>query len=301
MNKNTPKVSVIVPVYNAEEFLEQCLESIVNQTLRDIEIILINDGSTDNSAKICEEYAKKDSRIIFETISTSNCGPSIAKNKGLGFAKGEFIGFIDSDDWIDLDFYEKLYNAAIETSSQIAVTNIIRKREYHQKYRIHYEKQEVFESVQEKINSCNIPEMCYMWNKIYHRETFKKNGLLFEENVFYEDVRLLIKVIYSLGRLVTVPDANYYYRVNKKSIVKSCPGAKKLKDHYEALLELLSFADGHNIKIDEKVRSITKDKKYFLNILWLKIKRRYSSEIFYLFGFIPFLTITKYNAAGGEN
>jgi len=292
MNEKEPKISIIIPVYNVEKYLEQCLESLVDQTLREIEIILINDGSTDNSAKICEKYVKKDGRI--RLINQKNKGPSAARNAGLKTAKGEFIGFVDSDDWIDLDFYEKLYNAAAQNTAEIAAAGIIRKREHSEKYRNHYEKQEIFEGAQEKINVCNIPETCYMVNKIYKRESFDKHKLAFEEGVFYEDVRLSIKAIYHLGRLVTVPDVNYYYRVNTNSIVKTRASAKKLKDHYDALVELFEFADAHNIKIDEKARNITKDKKYFMNILWLKIKRRRNSETLYLFGFIPFLTITRY-------
>ena len=101
-----PKISVIVPVYKVEKFLPKCLESLINQTLKDIEIICINDGSPDNSLKILEEYAKKDSRI--KIINQKNAGPSVARNNGMSAASGEYIGFVDSDDWIDLDFYEKL-------------------------------------------------------------------------------------------------------------------------------------------------------------------------------------------------
>ena len=298
MSEGKPKISIIIPIYNAEQYLRKCLDSVVNQTLRDIEIICIDDGSSDNCAKICKEYADKDERITF--VSTENRGPSAARNTGLRLAVGDFLGFIDSDDWIDLEFYEKLYNAVVETNSEIAIASIIRKREHKQKYRSHYKKQEIFERLQEKINICNIPKTCYMVNKIYKRESFTENKLSFKEGVFYEDVRLLIKVICFLGRLVTVPGVNYYYRVNKKSIVKTRPSVKKLEDHYEALVELFKFADLHNIKTSDKEHNITKSKKYFMNILWLKVKQHYNSETFYLFGFIPFLTISRYNTKEGE-
>ena len=101
-----PKISVIVPVYNVEKYLARCLDSIINQTLADIEIICINDGSTDNSLEILNDYAKKDSRI--KIIDQTNAGLSCARNAGMQIAQGEYIGFVDSDDWIDLDFYEKL-------------------------------------------------------------------------------------------------------------------------------------------------------------------------------------------------
>ena len=105
---NNIKVSVIVPVYNCEKYLKKCLDSLVNQTLKDIEIICVNDGSTDNSGRILEEYT--DSRI--KIITKENGGLSSARNAGIAVAKGEYLGFVDSDDWVDLDFYEKLYNTA---------------------------------------------------------------------------------------------------------------------------------------------------------------------------------------------
>ena len=104
------KVSIIVPVYNVEKYLKRCLDSITNQTLKELEIICINDGSTDNSLKILKQYAHKDKRISI--INKQNEGLSVARNTGMEAASGEYIGFVDSDDWIDLDFYKKLYTTA---------------------------------------------------------------------------------------------------------------------------------------------------------------------------------------------
>lgn len=115
------KVSVIVPIYNSEIFLKRCLDSIVNQTLKDIEIILINDGSKDNSRNICEEYANRDNRIKF--INKKNEGTSIARNVGLDIATGEYITFVDSDDYIELNAFEKMYNIAQETTADIVLFN----------------------------------------------------------------------------------------------------------------------------------------------------------------------------------
>ena len=122
-----PVISVIIPVYNAEKYLEKCLNSVIKQTLKDIEIICINDGSTDGSLNILQKYSEKDKRFII--IDQKNSGQSVARNKGLSVAKGEFIGFVDSDDWIDDDFYEKLYDAAIEYKADIAAGNILRVNE----------------------------------------------------------------------------------------------------------------------------------------------------------------------------
>lgn len=111
-----PKVSVIIPVYNTEKYLRKCLDSVCNQTLSDIEIICVNDCSPDNSLEILNEYAQKDNRIKVINFE-ENKGVSIARNTGIDSATGEFIGFVDADDFVDLDFYEKLYNKATETGA----------------------------------------------------------------------------------------------------------------------------------------------------------------------------------------
>ena len=131
---NSPKVSIIVPVYNVEKYLEKCLDSLVNQSLHDIEIICVNDGSKDDSLDILEKYAKKDSRI--KIINKQNQGLSAARNDGLKVAAGEYVGYVDSDDWVDLNFYEKLYESAKKYNAEIASGNIIRCGNKIKKYKI---------------------------------------------------------------------------------------------------------------------------------------------------------------------
>ena len=123
-SSSQPLVSVIVPVYNNEAYLPQCLDSIVTQTLSDIEIILVNDGSTDQAGEICKEYAAGDSRIRF--LDQENRGPSSARNAGLEVAKGEHIGFVDSDDWIEPHMYERLVQIATEHDCDIVWANVYR-------------------------------------------------------------------------------------------------------------------------------------------------------------------------------
>ncbi len=117
-----PKVSVIIPVYNTEKYLEKCLDSVCNQTLSDIEIICINDASTDNSLEVLKQYAATDNRIKVISFE-ENKGAATARNTGIEIATGEYIGFVDSDDYPDLDFYEKLYQKAIETGADAAKGN----------------------------------------------------------------------------------------------------------------------------------------------------------------------------------
>ena len=120
-NNISPKVSIIVPIYNVEKYLRQCLDSIVNQTLKDIEIILVDDGSTDSCPSICDEYASKDKRII--VIHKENAGLGAAYNTGLDIAKGDYIGFVESDDFIELNMYEELYERAVQTGVDLVKCN----------------------------------------------------------------------------------------------------------------------------------------------------------------------------------
>ena len=117
------KVSIIVPVYNAEKFLRQCLESIQAQTLQDIEVILINDGSDDDSIKICQEFVDKDARFFLYT--QENQGAGVARDNGISLAKGEYIGFVDSDDWIEPETFEKMYSAAMSYSVDVVRCNTV--------------------------------------------------------------------------------------------------------------------------------------------------------------------------------
>lgn len=119
------KVSIIIPIYNTGELLNRCAESIITQTLNDIEIILVDDGSTDESGKICDELAERDSRI--KVVHKSNEGVSIARNTGIKMAKGEYIGFIDSDDWIEPNMYLDLYNKAQEANVEIVMCDTVTK------------------------------------------------------------------------------------------------------------------------------------------------------------------------------
>ena len=118
-----PKVSVIVPVYNVEKYIEKCLNSLVNQTLKDIEIIIVNDGSKDNSDKIIKIYQEKYDNIIY--LTKKNGGLSDARNYGIPYAKGEYIAFLDSDDYVENDIYEKMYNKAKENNSDYVECDFI--------------------------------------------------------------------------------------------------------------------------------------------------------------------------------
>ena len=285
---NNTKISIIIPVYNVEKYLERCLNSIVNQTLYDLEIICINDGSPDNSLEILERYSKQDKRI--KIINQENSGLSVARNTGMEIAVGEYIGFVDSDDWVDSNFYENLYNSAKKYNTDIAVASVLRERKKYSSYRIKYNNEKVYTEKSEIFNACDCPNICYVWNKIYKTEFFKSQNLKFQEGMFFEDILFTTKILGNSKSLVTVPNTYYHYMVNDgTSIVKSNHTLKKNQDRYNNQKEAILFCLENNIKIKEKEYCIN-NKTYKLGpINWLKIKDniKTNQHIFLLFGFIP--------------
>lgn len=285
------KISVIVPVYNSEKYLERCLESIVFQTLHDIEIIIINDGSSDNSGKVAEKFLP-DKRVIY--IKQENKGQGAARNKGLALAKGKYISFIDSDDYIDNDFLEKLYKAATRNDADIAAASIIRKYETFEKWRVLYERHSVITDKNKMFEAVKYPEQSYVWNKIYKRSFLVENMFQFQEGVFYEDICALLNLLLGAKKLVVVPDTNYYYMVNDKtSTVKSKKTPKKETDRYNNQKMSIKKIIENGIKINKGEYFIKKHEYSFLGLPVLKVKENilHKKELFLLFNIIPFLYI----------
>lgn len=277
------KVSIVIPVYNSEKYLAECLDSLVSQTLENIEIICVNNGSVDESLHILQEYAQKDARL--KVFDIENNGPGAARNFGITQACGEYIGFCDSDDWVDLDFYEKLYGAAKKYDADLACASMQRVRKHHSKFRIKIEKEAVFTDIQEKLDVCNIPKMCYTPNKIYKRTSLINSGVKFREGCFFEDVDYMFKVAYFLPKLVTVPSVCYYYRVNPCSIVKTHNEEKEKNKEY-AYSEIRKFAKKYDIKLKESDKIVSRKLINFLGITILKIKIWENYKKYYLFGFL---------------
>lgn len=276
-------ISIIIPVYNTEIYLKDCLESLINQTYKDLEIICVNDGSKDNSLQILEEYSKKDSRV--KIINQENKGMSAARNNGIKNANGEFIAFVDSDDWLDLNYFEKLHKAIAETNSDIAASSIIRTRENSKKIRIKYEKEEIFETLKEKIKANDTPRCCYVWNKLYRADLVKETP--FKEGVYYEDVIWTPTILEKSEKMVTVPNTNYYYRANSNSTVKKKQSSKKQSDSYSAKKFLINFFEKHKLPLSKKEKTITKSIKYIGNFQLIKIKEYQNKETGYLFNILP--------------
>ncbi len=227
-----PKVSVIIPIYNVEKYLSQCLDSVCAQTLHDIEIICVNDESTDSCSHILKKYAKLDNRI--KVITQKNSGLSAARNAGLKAATGDYITFLDSDDWVASDFYELLYNNAIKNNADISCGNTIYYKNNKDMWfdeldkRVFDEIKTIYISPDEKRNICR---SWACWNKIYKRDLIIKNNLLFYPGKLVEDFPFTFLVCALSKKIVVNPCAILYYRQNSNGIMLS----KRQKCAFDAL------------------------------------------------------------------
>ena len=223
------KVSLILPVYNVAPYLRECLDSCVKQTLSDIEIICINDGSTDNSLEILNEYAIKDKR--FTVISQENQGQGIARNKGIDIAKGEYIQFIDPDDWIELNMLEKLYNFAQEKKSNVVKFNFNEYNDYSGKLKnvdfIQQIKEEFGYDLNETpyYNWRNLKNGCltkldlHVWAYFYKTDFVKNHNLKFAPNKHGEDHIFANGAILLTDKIDFLNKYLYYYRSRTGSAV----------------------------------------------------------------------------------
>jgi glycosyltransferase involved in cell wall biosynthesis len=280
------KISVIVPVYNVAKYLPACMDSIVLQTLQEIEIICVNDGSTDNCGEILERYSRKDKRIL--VITQSNQGLSHARNTGIALAKGEYVGLVDSDDVICPDYYEKLYAAAQKQDADIAATNI--RRFLFGRYKLRYCEAAIYTDVQAKMDAANIPRYNYVWNKIYRKSLILQYP--FTEGIYFEDINWTIKIVYGANKLVTVPDTAYYYRKISQSIVQS-RSERKTEDWRLAMKELLDFAKAHRIRFKERDYMKQKTRVMLFGITVFKGYHWSYRSRYKLFGILPFLTVER--------
>ena len=287
------KLSIIVPVYNAEKFLDKCIKSVQAQTLQDFELILINDGAKDNSLVICQTYAKQDDRV--KIFDQENSGQSKARNVGLENAKGEYVAFLDSDDWVDRDYYEKLVTACEKNDAEVSCGSILRVRKNYQKYRIKYTEEKVYIKPQEKIDVAHVPDMCYVWNKVYRKEFLDRINLKFVEGMFFEDVDFVTRAVYFSNKLVTVPDTYYHYWTNWNSTVKTMKlSDKKRADSLKSKEMVLKFFKEHNLK--SKTRNLIKRKTSITlgGFPILKIYEQETVKRYYLFNCIPILEVITY-------
>lgn len=212
-------VSVIVPIYNVEKYLKKCVASIRNQTYKNLEIILVDDGSPDECPKMCDDFAKEDSRI--KVIHRENGGLSAARNSGLEIATGKYIGFVDSDDYIHSKMYEVLVGHLEEKKADLVVCRVQDVFEIGEEQTLADE-----ENVETMTNTEALKsvygnwgtDMVVAWNKLYKREIF--DGLRYNEGKVHEDEYMIHKVLYKVKKVVTTSQKMYYYQRGSASIMR---------------------------------------------------------------------------------
>ena len=262
MKNHHPAVSVIIPVYNAEKYLYECLNCVINQTLKDIEIICVNDGSTDKSLFILEEYKQKDNRLIF--LNQKNKGAGAARNAGLNIAKGEYLSFLDADDYFDYTMLEKAYNKAIENNTDIVIFNTQNFDNNTKKYidapwrfnKDHFP--HVF-----PFSYKDMPKGIFnafnqeAWNKIFKRDFINFNGILFQEIMGGDDIFFVWSAMICAGKIDIVDEVLLYYRTGLSTNQESNNDKAPLNFYYafKYLKEYLKEAGKYDeIKEDLKSR-----------------------------------------------
>lgn len=242
-------VSIIIPVYNVEKYLDKCMESVVKQTYSELEIILVDDGSTDDSGIICEQWKNKDNRI--KVIHQGNGGLAHARNEGMKLATGQYVLFVDSDDWIDLDMVEILVQGCVKNDTEIAVCR------YRKIYKDHIEDNGTSESFvcsgKEALNYHIFERekqycFCYaVWNKLYKKELIE--GIEFPKGMHFEDVGYTSRVLYSAKKVYYTDAAKYNYLIERDgSIMNRGFTERKITDELVLLDREIDFFQKENLE-----------------------------------------------------
>lgn len=254
------EISIVVPVYNVEKYLSKCILSILNQSFTDFELILIDDGSKDNSGRICDEYRGRDSRI--KVIHQENLGLSSARNVGLETSEGKYVTFIDSDDFIHPNMLEVLYNNMLENEADISICD----------YNLVYEGKEIYKELGDnnirlynniegvrKIVEKSEASMITAWSKLYKRSLFY--DIRYPVGKYHEDEFVTYKLLYKSTKIVTTSAKLYYYLQRSNSITGSAFSIKRL-EKLEALEEAIMFFKNQN----NKELAYLAEFRYLLNI-----------------------------------
>ncbi len=238
------KISVIIPVYNGEKYIAQCLENILCQTYKELEIIVVNDGSTDKTAEIASTYPVK-------LINQENSGVSVARNAGIDFATGDYIHFMDADDLICLDFYEKMLFASLTTGADMSCCVYFHERFPYRSYCFDYNM--VVSIIEDKMQMTNVSTYGFCWRYLFKTDFLRKNGLRFESDLrSLGDMFFSLQAVYYANKIVFCPQAIYYYKNREQSIRTS-----KTKEYRSIRKECaikvhhlcIEFAQKHGFKI----------------------------------------------------
>ena len=220
MDQNIPAVSIVIPVFNVEKYIGKCLDSLISQTLHNIEIICVNDCSTDKSLDILRDYEAKDNRIVVIDLPR-NIKQGGARNVGIKKARAPFLGFGDSDDWVSLDMYENLYTLAVTHDAEMVCGDYF---QYYSEQDIRLRincKPEWFSLPEHERNKRFIEGECRIWTNIIKKEVFIRNKIEFPEELFYEDNAIVTALYLSARKIVKDTHPYYYYRCNNISTTRS--------------------------------------------------------------------------------
>ena len=240
-----PLVSIIIPVYKVEKYLEECLESVVSQTYTKLEIILVDDGSPDRCPEMCDDWAKKDERI--KVIHKKNGGLSSARNVGLDICTGDFILFVDSDDKIYRNTVKNLLECQEHTDADMVIFNFCRDVSY---LGTGSKKEKKIEKEQAMINSVRLVNYITAWSKLYRKKLLK--DLRFKIGKLHEDEYICCNIFRLADNIIEYDENLYYYRKTDNSIINSKPTMKNFVDAMEAIDERIAFLknNGYNEAYD---------------------------------------------------
>ena len=239
------KISVIIPVYNTEKYLKDCLDSVLAQTLQELEIILINDGSTDSSLEIMEQYCAMYPERI-QVYSKENGGQATARNMAIPLCRGEYIGFVDSDDYIEPEMYEKMYAKAKESDADYVECDYVnvkinekgeqeRIADYGSRVREYTCKKDMF-----------IDPMLAPWNKIYRRELLQNSKVIFPEGLIYEDTAFCLKAISLVEKFAFVP-GKYVVHFFRGGSTMNVNKSRKVADIFSVLKDVIDYYREQNL------------------------------------------------------
>lgn len=273
-------ISVIIPIYMVEKYLNKCIESVINQTYKNLEIILVNDGSKDNCKKICEEYAKMDNRI--KIINKDNGGLSDARNKGLELISGEYVGFVDSDDYISENMYQKLYENIIKYNADISICDYMKvyeNGEQIKKNKIYrrdgvkvYSREDAMYKLLEDNEITN-----HAWNKLYKFELFK--DIRYPKGLKYEDIAVMYKLIDKTKRIVYTPEVLYFY-VKRAGSILNTKTEELIETRIKIDRERLRFLDYKKYNKEEIIKNKIKEVVYYhVESATCNFKEFYRSDI----------------------
>lgn len=261
-------VSIIIPVYNVLPYLENCLNSVLNQTYKNIEVILINDGSTDGSGEICDKYASQDERII--VFHQKNRGQSVARNVGLELAKGKYVSFVDSDDYINKKMIEKLYNNKVENGFVMCQKTQVDESDNilclcKKVKEIEIGKREYLHRLK------NNPDYVVVWGKLYDKTLFE--DITFLEDIQYEDEDIMPQLVYNSKKIQILSEGLYFYRVRANSTMTQKYSRKNL--------DIIDICEKRIVRYKEwKMYSMYKwaVKDYYLQLIKLLAKAEMAKD-----------------------